>query len=113
MPKAKKGGFRLHIDFSYDHVSGLYYAHLDNGAVIPVSRSDVAGKLENTLNLFRRAVTAIEYPDERKPGKDMSKDVDLINEAIALGMVQVAGVIGSPEINLDLLGEVNLDLLGD
>lgn len=109
---AKKKGFRLTIDFSYDHVSGLYYAHLQNGAVIPVSRSDVGGKLENTLNLFRRAVTAIEYPDERKASKD-NKDVDLINEAIALGMVQVAGIAKSPEIDLDLLGEVNLDLLGD
>jgi hypothetical protein len=111
--KVKKSGLRLHIDFSYDHTSGLYYAHLENGAVIPISRNDVSGKLENTLNLFRRGVIAIEHPDESRTPKDRSKDVDLINEAVALGMVQTVGVIKPAEIDLSLLdGDVNLDLIG-
>jgi hypothetical protein len=103
MPRRKKTGFRLRIDFTYDHTSGLYYANLENGAVISVSRSDVGGKLENALNLFRRGVIAIEHPDERRPGVDSSKDADLIRDAEALGMVQVVGVIKTPEIDLSLL----------
>jgi len=113
MRKAKKTGFRLRIDFTYDHTSGLYYANLENGAVIPVSRNDVGGKLENTLNLFRRGVIAIEHPDQHRTKADHSNDAELIRQAEELGMVQVVGVIKSPEINLDLLDEVNLDLIGE
>lgn len=113
MVKVKKTGLRLRIDFIYDHTSGLYYACLENGARIPVSRNDVGGKLENTLNLFRRGVIAVEYPDESRTPKDQSKDVDLINEAVALGMVQTVGVIKPAEIDLSLLdGDINLDLIG-
>lgn len=110
MSKSKKAGFRLRIDFTYDHTSGLYYANLENGATIPVSRNDVGGKLENTLNLFRRGVIAIEHPDERRPGVDTSKDADLIREAEALGMVQVVGVIKSPDLDLSLLDDDDIDV---
>lgn len=99
----KKSEFRLQVSFSYDHISGLFSAHMENGSIIPVSRSDIGGKLENALTLFRRAVTALEYPDEVREAKKENPDVALIAEAIALGLVQTVGVKKAPEVNLDLL----------
>lgn len=46
----------LFVTFTYDHASGFFYARLPNGAKLPVAREHVGGKLENALNLFKRAV---------------------------------------------------------
>jgi hypothetical protein len=47
---------RLNLSVSYDHASGLFSAHLENGACITFSKSDVTGRLQNTLTLFARGV---------------------------------------------------------
>ncbi len=79
----------LRIDFTYDVVSNLFYAELENGAVIPVKLSDISGKLENTLTLFRRAVS-------QTPGGTPARQTDddlLIAQAVERGLVQKVGVV--------------------
>lgn len=46
----------LNLSIEYNHVSGNFEAKLENGAGFTFSRSDVSGKLENNLDLYRRAV---------------------------------------------------------
>lgn len=82
---------RLRVDFTYDHTSGMFHAHLENGAVIPVSRNDISGKLENTLKLFSNAVIALLHPDKSLP-KRVLNDSDAIAKAVKLGLIQKVGV---------------------
>jgi hypothetical protein len=49
----------LFVTFTYDHAAGVFYANLSNGARFAVDRSHVGGKLENALNLHKRAVIAL------------------------------------------------------
>lgn len=49
----------LFVTFTYDHSSGVFYANLSNGARFAVSREHVSGKLENALNLHKKAVIAL------------------------------------------------------
>jgi len=46
----------LFVTFTYDHAAGVFYAQLANGSRFAVDRSHVGGKLENALNLHKRAV---------------------------------------------------------
>lgn len=46
----------LFVTFTYDHAAGVFYANLSNGSRFAVDRSHVGGKLENALNLHKRAV---------------------------------------------------------
>lgn len=49
----------LFVTFTYDHAAGVFYANLSNGARFAVSREHVGGKLENALNLHKKAVIAL------------------------------------------------------
>lgn len=49
----------LFVTFTYDHAAGVFYATLSNGARFAVSREHVGGKLENALNLHKKAVIAL------------------------------------------------------
>lgn len=49
----------LKLSIEYDHTSGLYQATLENGARFQFRREDVGGKLENNLDLYRRAVISL------------------------------------------------------
>lgn len=49
----------LFVTFTYDHGAGIFHANLSNGARFAVSREHVGGKLENALNLHKRAVIAL------------------------------------------------------
>lgn len=60
---------RLKVEFSYDHVSGLFHAHLASGTVIPVQPNHVAGKLANALALFRRGVIDLHEQRAYRPTK--------------------------------------------
>jgi hypothetical protein len=83
---------QLTISFTWDHVAGIFYARLDNGAIIPVKREHLGGKLENALALFARGVAAIAENREYviKPIRD---DSPLIAQAIEKGLLQKVGVI--------------------
>lgn len=47
------------VMFTYDHASGLYTAHLPNGARIQFDNGAVSGRLQNALSLFKRGVIAL------------------------------------------------------
>lgn len=49
----------LKLLIDYDHTSGLFEAALENGAKFTFRREDVGGKLENNLDLYRRAVISL------------------------------------------------------
>ena len=49
----------LFVTFTYDHASGLYQAQLPNSARFTFDDSNVSGKLQNALSLFKRAVIAL------------------------------------------------------
>lgn len=85
---------RLACSFSYDHASGAFFCHLSNGAVIPVEREHVAGKLANTLSLFRSQVIAMETGVRPKPAKP-SLTTAAIAEALSRfdGPINRAGVV--------------------
>lgn len=46
----------LKLSFEYDHTSGNFEVTLENGARFTVKREELSGKLENNLDLYRRAV---------------------------------------------------------
>jgi hypothetical protein len=46
----------LFVTFTYDHAAGVFYAQLANGSRFAVERQHIGGKLENALNLHKRAV---------------------------------------------------------
>jgi hypothetical protein len=84
---------RLIVAFEWDHVSGTWAAHLENGATIPVARDQIGGKLSNALNLFRSGVIARIEERKRNMGRPIRvEDQDMraaIEEAIAKGRVTV------------------------
>ena len=64
----------LSISFTWDQASGMFFARLSNGACFPVRRTEVSGKLENALTLYRRACVelvprrnAFDLPKDRRP----------------------------------------------
>lgn len=84
---------RLRVAFEWEHVSGMWIAHLDNGASIPMAREQIGGKLSNALNLFRTGVIArIEDRKRSVMGRPAHLESDTrraIDEAIAQGRVKV------------------------
>lgn len=63
----------LTINITYNTVTDLFEAELPNGARFSFSRSDVGGKLEANLTLFRRAVTASAQGQPLPESKDSTR----------------------------------------
>lgn len=49
----------LNMAWTYDATAGVYRVTLENGASFTVGRHEVSGKLENALNLYRKATIAV------------------------------------------------------
>lgn len=94
---------RLNISFAYDHASGGFTAHLDNGASFHVSREHIGGKLENSLTLFKSGVINSASGKWAKPPR-ASRDVPYTYDE---GKVRRYTEQGLPELNLE---DLDLDL---
>lgn len=97
----------LKIEVEYDHVSGGFTARLENGASFTFTRSDISGKLENNLDLYRRAVIRLL---EGEPLPTSSKK-DSRREVIELSAGKHVNVVGVKKkltkLNLD---DLEIDL---
>jgi len=81
----------LKVVFEWDHVAGIWQAHLANGVTIPVAREHIGGKLSNALNLFRSGVIARIEERKRTMGRPVAVEDRqmraLIEAAVAEGRV--------------------------
>ena len=63
----------LNISITYDSATDLFTGELSNGARFNFTRSDVGGKLEANLTLFRRAVVAATKGQPLPESKDSTR----------------------------------------
>lgn len=99
---AKAPDFRMSI--SYDVASDLFSAKLENGAQFTFSRSDVGGKLNNSLELYRKGVIAFSNENTYVPkDRSYSKEEErrFLEEAMAGKPISIVGVKKILELNLD------------
>lgn len=106
----------LTITFSFDPVTMLFSATLENGARFAFAPANVTGKLGANLALLRD-YTLIEKSGSapRPKGHDAARprdfgaarDAALVEEAIMAGRLQRVGVIKAPKV-----GHVSLEDLG-
>lgn len=92
----------LTVAFSWDNVAGIFWGTLPSGARFAVSRTDIGGKLEANLTLFRQAVTPVS--DSRR----ISQAKEEIRKEISnLDLSQVQRFVGGKHVLDDL--EINFD----
>lgn len=65
----------LTITFTWDNTTGIFYGTLPSGARFAVSRSEVSGKLESNLTLFRQAVTPLSDGRSFRSKDDVRREI--------------------------------------
>lgn len=91
----------LKLEFEYDHVSGLYEVKLENGARFSVKREDISGKLENNLDLYRRAVISLMEDKAEFKASNKFKDREELMKLSAGKSIQVVGKKSKVKPSLD------------
>lgn len=90
----------LVLSIEYDAISDLFEATLENKARFTFSRSDINGKLESNLTLYRRAVIAA-LEDKPLSVGSKQKDRKELMELCAGKSVQVVGRVKRTKLSLD------------
>jgi len=96
----------LTLIVEYDPTSDLFEARLENGAKFTFSRADIGGKLENNLNLYRRAVIAFLNGDEI-PNRSKA---DARAEVIQLSAGKHVNVVGKKKLTRLNLDDLDIDI---
>lgn len=90
----------LKLEIEYIHSDGHFECKLENGARFIFKREDVSGKLENNLDLYRRAV--INLMEDKGTFKASSKLKDR-EELMRLSAGKSIEVVGKkPKVKVDL-----------
>lgn len=97
----------LGIQFTYDHASGLFTAHMANGASFTLDKANVSGRLQNALTLFARGVVAAEGGKWAKPIKNVGEVREHQYDETQVKRYSTRGRRVLPELNLD---DLQLDL---
>lgn len=95
----------LKLSIEYNSVSDLFEAKLENGAGFTFTRSDIGGKLENNLTLYRRAVVALEEGGELPS----SSKKDARAEVIRLSAGKAVSVVGRKKLSKLNLDDLDID----
>ena len=98
----------LKLTIEWDHAAGVFECLLEDGARFTFTRSDIGGKLENNLTLYRQAVAALIEGKELRPSTDKNRERRELMKLSAGRSVQVIGVKRPREkLSLD---DLELDL---
>jgi hypothetical protein len=93
----------LTINIRYDSITDLFEAELPNGARFFFTRSDIGGKLESNLTLFRRAVVAASVGHPLPESKDSTRAwLASLDIKPASPRLPKAGKLSLGDLDLDL-----------